>query len=162
MRSLKWRKLLMIRRYESQDIEEILTLFYETVHTVNAKDYTVEQLQVWAPLEVDKERFETSLSKHYTLVSVHEHQIVGFADLREDGYLDRLYVHHLYQGQGIATQLLQALESYANEMGLKQLVTHASITARPFFEKRGFEVKKEQQVLRGDQVLTNYQMEKSL
>ena len=38
------------------------------------------------------------------------------------------------------------------------VVTHASITARPFFEKRGYQVVKEQQVERQGILLTNFVM----
>lgn len=41
-----------------------------------------------------------------------------------------------------------------------KIVTHASITARPFFEKRGYAVIKEQQVERQGIFLTNYVMVK--
>lgn len=37
-----------LRRYQQPDCKEITELFYHTVHTVNAKDYTKEQLDVWA------------------------------------------------------------------------------------------------------------------
>ena len=37
-----------IRRYQQSDREILAELFYHTVHTVNAKDYTKEQLAVWA------------------------------------------------------------------------------------------------------------------
>lgn len=36
-----------IRAYKSNDCGEIAKLFYETVHVVNAKDYTKEQRDVW-------------------------------------------------------------------------------------------------------------------
>ena len=42
------------------------------------------------------------------------------------------------------------------------VTTHASITARPFFEKRGYHVVKEQQVERRGVVLINYVMIKRL
>ena len=35
-----------IREYQSTDCKEIAELFYHTVHTVNAKDYTKDQLDV--------------------------------------------------------------------------------------------------------------------
>lgn len=38
------------------------------------------------------------------------------------------------------------------------ITTHASITANPFFEKRGYQVAKEQQVERQGIFLTNYVM----
>ena len=40
-------------------------------------------------------------------------------------------------------------------------ITHASITARPFFERRGWHVVKEQQVERRGVLLTNFVMERS-
>ena len=84
-------------------------------------------------------------------------QIVGFGDLDvERGYLDRLYVHRDHQGEGIATALCGALERAASG----PITTHASITARPFFEGRGYRVLREQQVERRGVWLTNYVMGK--
>ena len=39
---------MILRSYISADLDELLTLFYETVHTVNARDYTPQQLDAWA------------------------------------------------------------------------------------------------------------------
>ena len=41
---------MTIREYHSSDLREIVELFYDTVHTVNAKDYTPEQLNAWAEI----------------------------------------------------------------------------------------------------------------
>lgn len=35
---------MIIRPYQPEDCEALARLFYETVHTVNAKDYTEQQL----------------------------------------------------------------------------------------------------------------------
>lgn len=81
----------------------------------------------------------------------------GFADMDADGYLDRLYVHKDYQGRGVAAALCDALEQAVQ---CEAYTTHASITARPFFEKRGYRVVRAQQVERQGLYLTNYVMEK--
>lgn len=47
---------MIIRDYQPSDCKEITELFYNTVHTVNAKDYTKEQLDVWATGQVDLEK----------------------------------------------------------------------------------------------------------
>ena len=47
---------MMIRKYQEKDCKELAKLFYDTVHFVNCKDYTKEQLDVWATGEVDMER----------------------------------------------------------------------------------------------------------
>ena len=87
--------------------------------------------------------------------------IVGFCDIDGD-YLDRLYVHRYWQGRGVATAIVAALEQHARQTGQAHMVTHASVTARPFFERRGYAVVKEQQVERKGVLLTNFVMEKTL
>ncbi len=145
---------MFIREYQSSDCKELAELFYNTVHTINAKDYTKEQLDVWATEQVDLKKWDRSLQEHFSIVAVDDGIIVGFGDIDKTGYLDRLYVHSCYQGKGIATAICNRLESAVQE----NIVTHASITARPFFEKRGYKVVKEQQVKRQGISLTNFVM----
>lgn len=147
---------MFIRAYQSSDCAEMAELFYSTVHTVNAKDYTAEQLNVWATGQVDMEKWNQSFHENYTIVAVEGRMIVGFGDIDRTGYLDRLYIHKDYQGKGIATAICNELESKVQQT----IVTHASVTARPFFEKRGYKVLREQQIERQDIFLTNYIMEK--
>ena len=146
---------MFIRQYKESDCKALTELFYGTVHTVNAKDYTQEQLEAWADGNVDMEKWNRTLLEHYSLVAVENETIVGFGDIDSTGYLDRLYVHKDYQGQGIGTMLCNALEQTTSG----KIVTHASITAKPFFEKRGYKTVKEQQVVRKGVTLTNYVME---
>lgn len=149
-------RIVLIRKYQSSDCKELANLFYNTVHSINAKDYTSEQLDVWATGNVDLDVWNNSFLQHYTLVAVEGDLLVGFGDIDKTGYLDRLYVHKDFQGRGIATSLCNALErSIAGTIAV-----HASITSKSFFENRGYIVKKEQQVERQGILLTNYVMEK--
>ena len=84
-------------------------------------------------------------------------EILGFATLDGD-YFDHLFVRWDRQGQGIAKALAQVLEDRVWAKGCEQIRVHASITARPFFEKRGYRLVKEQQVERNGQKLTNFVM----
>lgn len=145
---------MLIREYQTSDCKEITELFYNTVHTVNANDYTKEQLSVWATGQVDLEKWNESLQEHFSVVVVDDEIIVGFGDIDNTGYLDRLFVHTDYQGKGIATTICNQLEQAVKE----DITTHASITAKPFFEKRGYKIVKEQQVERQGIFLTNYVM----
>ena len=145
-----------IRQYKPSDCKEMADLFYNTVHTINAKDYTKEQIDVWATGQVDLEKWNQSFQEHFTVVAVDYETIVGFGDIDKTGYLDRLYIHADYQGKGIATMICDQLEQEVQG----SIITHASITARPFFEKRGFKVIKEQSVERQGIFLTNFVMEK--
>lgn len=145
-----------IRTYQQSDCKEMTELFYNTVHTINAGDYSKEQLYVWAPRQADLEKWHQSFQRNYSIVAKEDGIIVGFGDIDKTGYLDRLYVHKDYQRKGIATAICNRLELKAKG----KIITHASITAKPFFEKRGYQVIKEQQVQRQGIFLINYIMEK--
>lgn len=151
--------MLRIRKYNSADCRALADLFYDTVHTVNAKDYSSEQLNAWAAGKIDLEEWNNSLSEHYTVVAIENNVIVGFGDIDKTGYLDRLYVHKDYQRQGIAAAICNELE---RAVKADKIYTHASITAKPFFERMGYRTIKEQQVTRKGITLTNYVMEKQL
>jgi putative acetyltransferase len=87
--------------------------------------------------------------------------IVGFGDMDSNGYLDRLYVHKNYQGKGIASAIVNELEQQAARQGVSFFTTHASLTAKSFFEKRGYRAIRTNQVDRNGIQLTNFIMEKS-
>lgn len=151
---------MKIRRYEPDDLSQITALFYDTVHAVNAADYSPEQLDAWADGAPDRDRWNRSLLAHHSLVAVEgEGLIVGFGDIDGTGYLDRLYVHRDRQGQGIATALLGRLE---RAVDAPVITTHASITARPFFEARSYRARCARQVERDGVTLVNFAMEKKL
>lgn len=150
--------MIAVREYKESDCNEIVELFFNTVHKVNIKDYTEAAVDAWAPNNIDIKKWQSSFFEHYTLVAEINDVIVGFGDIDQTGYLDRLYVHHEYQNMGIATLLCDNLESYV----ATDITTHASITAKPFFEKRGYIVLKEQVVERKGILLKNFVMVKRL
>ena len=78
---------MIIRSYVSADCEEIAELFYQTVHAVNAKDYTDEQLNAWASGRVNLAEWDKSFLEHITVVAVENDVIVGFGDIDKSGIL---------------------------------------------------------------------------
>lgn len=153
---------ITLRPYQPGDGPLLAALFYETVHTVNARDYTPAQLQAWAPSPEapDPEAWDRSFQGRRALVAEAGGQIAGFGDLDpKTGYLDRLYVHKDRQGQGVASALCAALEAAART---DRVHTYASLTARPFFLRRGYRLLRENQVERRGVLLTNFLMEKNL
>ena len=162
---------MILRSYERRDCPALARLFFDTVHTVNRRDYTQAQVDAWATGEVDLAAWDAwatgevdlaawdaSLAAHRALVAEEDGVILGFADMADDGYLDRLYVHKDHQNKGIATALCDALEGAS---GAARFTTHASLTARPFFEGRGYRVVRTQQVERRGVRLPNFVMEKA-
>ena len=86
---------MQIRKYRPSDCRELAELFYDTVHTVNAGDYTKEQLDAWATGHVDLEAWDRSFREHHTLVALEDGAVIGFGDIDGSGYLDRLYARAL-------------------------------------------------------------------
>lgn len=74
---------IRLREYQSSDCEECVRLFYQTVHSVNALDYTEEQLNVWAPEIIDTENWDKSFVEHYAVVASMNGEIVGFGDMEK-------------------------------------------------------------------------------
>lgn len=148
---------MIIRKYNSSDCESLTMLFYNTVHYVNSKDYTKEQLDAWASGNADLSEWNQTFLKTYTVVAVESNVLIGFGNVDNTGYLDMLYVHKDYQRKGIATAICKELEKY---FYAGKITSHVSITAKPFFENRGYKVVREQQVERKGVRLTNYIMEK--
>ena len=151
-----------IRSYHSDDCQAILSLFYETIHKINRRDYTWEQIEAWAnDNSMNPIAWDLSLTHHKTLVAEMDNTIGGFGDLNGN-FLDRLYVHAEYQRRGIATAIMDRLERYTAEQNYATIVTHASITAYPFFRDRNYQLVKEQQVERYGVFLKNMIMQKEL
>lgn len=152
--------MIELRRYRPEDLPEIANLFGETVLTVNRRDYSEEQVKAWSDRKeslLERNDFFTSL---YTILAVKDNRIIGYGNIDDTGYLDHLFVHKDFQGMGVATVICDELERHCLKQGLSPITVHASITAKPFFEKRGYEVVKEQQVELNGVMLTNYAMKK--
>lgn len=156
---------LLIRKFQEADLEEVVALFYGTVHTVNAADYSGEQLAAWAPKDKQAQKaaeWQKSLQQNLSYVAEIDGEISGFCDMTPAGYLNRLYVHTDYQRQGIASRLVSQLEQEAGKLQLSCIFTDASLTAKPFFEKQGFWIVRKQSVERRGIAIPNYHMRKKL
>ena len=92
----------------------------------------------------------------------HKGGIIGFSAVSRDGYLHSLFVHKDWQSKGIGTLLLSEAEKTATAYGARQMTSDVSITARAFFEKRGYAMTKAQKAKANRLHLTNYRMEKRI
>ena len=131
---------------------------------MNVGDYSVAQVEAWAgpapATEMWERRITEDNSTRRMFVATIDDVVVGFAEMEDNGHLDTLYVHHEYQGCGIASRLLDRIEAEARRLGLRRLYTEASITAEPFFRARGFSMVRPQIVEVRGYSFRNFVMDK--
>jgi putative acetyltransferase len=151
-----------IRLAVASDIPNIQALFRDTVLRVNARDYSPEQVAVWA-LQADLDfLWMEKLEETHLLVAYSGEHLAGFGSLTSDCNIEMLYTSAHFQGQGVASRILAELETEARRRGFDWLVTDASLTARRVFERNGFELIREQTVELRGAPFTNYKMMKVL
>lgn len=158
------RSRIEIRRYQDADAEAISRLYYNTIHTINAMDYSKEQRDAWAPSSSvqDYTGWQEKLKKTKPFVALIGETIVGFAEFEPNGHIDCFYVHHEYQGHGVGTALMNEIDKEAKENSLARIYAEVSITAKPFFETKGFKVVKQQTVTLRGADLVNFVMERTI
>lgn len=150
-----------VRDYHPDDAGATIDIFLRAIREVTAKDYNPAQIDAWAKVDNPKVWAEWRASRP-TWLAICEAQPVGFADLKADGCLDMMFVHPDHQGKGVASLLLKTVEAAAHHQEHRRIFTEASLTARPFFERKGFIVLATQTVEKRGQTLPNFRMEKTL
>ena len=154
---------LTIRMARRHDAAELRDLFQDTVLTVNSQDYTQEEIEDWASCGNDLSHIDDMINSHHFIVALNRKSIlVGFSSITPGGYLHNMFVHRKYQRMGVATALLNEIERYARDTDIKTITTEVSLTARAFFENKGFAVEKRQKRKANRLFLTNFVMTKKI
>jgi putative acetyltransferase len=154
--------LVTIRLFQQSDAQEIANLFHQTVRQINIADYSIKQVKAWAPDDIYFRDWAKVCSNRFTYIAETEGMIVGFGELEPNGHIDCFYSHKDYQKKGIGKQIYTAIETKARELKINRLYVEASITAKPFFSRLGFQTIQQQQVKCRGETFINYLMEKIL
>jgi putative acetyltransferase len=131
-----------LRRYGApDDADTTFAVFQAAVRQTAATVYDPQQIEAWAgPPHPDLTGWDARRRQAATLVAEADGRVVGFADLRDDGLVDMLFVHPGAGGRGVARRLVEAIQADARARGLTVLRTFASRSAKPAFERLGFTV----------------------
>lgn len=147
---------IKIRPYRPSDCKTLIQLFVDTVRYVNTADYDTAQIEAWTA-GADEEKWNADFIASKTLVAEVNGVIAGFGNMYESGYFDRLYVSKDFLRCGVASSIADFLENSVSG----DITVHASVTAKPFFARRGYAVVKRQTVVRRGVPLTNFVMVKT-
>jgi putative acetyltransferase len=76
---------MKIRRFVESDTPSLINLFRTTVHTVCAKDYSQEQLEVWAPENIDATKWTNRFKNSFTVIAGYERKLCVKLNLNRQG-----------------------------------------------------------------------------
>ena len=151
-----------IRRFRPGDEAALFNVYFTAIHEVASRNYSPEQVEAWAPADLDTDLWANRVRGIRPYVVELGGEIVGYADLQPDGYVDHFFVSGAHPRQGIGTRLMARIHEEARSLGLTELTSDVSTTAEPFFALHGFKVVERRfPVLRGV-TLQNALMRKEL
>lgn len=153
---------LQVRAFRDADAPALHEVFYSAIHGTASADYTPEQVEAWAPAEVDQVSWAERVRRIAPFVAEEDGRIVGYADVQADGYIDHFFVAAAAGRRGVGSALMRQIHATAAEREIVALYSNVSITARPFFEHWGFVVEAEQRPVAHGVPMTNYRMRKIL
>jgi putative acetyltransferase len=152
---------MTIRHFENGDEDALWQVFFSAIHETASADYTPIQINAWAPEDVDKARWANRMRSLSPFVAERNGKIVGYADVQSNGYIDHFFVSPAVTRQGVGSLLMRKIHDTAIAQRTESLFADVSVTARPFFEKWGFEVEVSQQVTIRGVTLNTFRMRKS-
>ena len=113
-------------------------MYFTAIHLVARHDYTAEQLEAWAPQNLDMAKWNKKMRDINPFVAVLNGELVGYADIQLNGYIDHFFVSGNHPRRGIGTLLMTRIFEEARSHGMQILTSDVSRTAQPFFAKFGF------------------------
>lgn len=151
-----------IRRFKNGDEAALFQVFFTAIHRVASHDYSAEQIQAWAPADLDFDAWASRVRRNQPFVVELGDEIAGFADLQPQGYIDQFFVSGTRPRQGVGNALMRRLHLEAHAVGLSELSADVSRTAEPFFARHQFQVVERRYPVRGGVMIPNAFMKKRL
>lgn len=151
-----------IRSYRATDAAATARLHYDAVHGGTDAHYDADQRRAWAPAVPETDAWADRLAAQTVFVAERGDRLVGFMTLAADGCIDLAFVAPDCMGRGIAGALYDRIVEAAISQGLTHLTADASHLLRPFLERRGWTVVRQQTVERDGVALTNFAMATTL
>ena len=126
---------IVIRRATAADAEAVHEIVLLALRETNARDYpssVIDRLILTLP-----DKVVSNLETWCAFVAIVNGRVVGTGSLNGQT-VSSVYVHPEYQGRRIASKLMDAVENVASSQSLRTLSVQSSVTATPFYAKRGF------------------------
>lgn len=151
--------MITIKPYYSGVEKDLFEVFTSAISEVCSRDYSANQIRAWLPSDYQADKWKERMEGINPYIALYDGNVAGYADIQNDGYIDHFFVGAIFQSKGVGNALLETL---LNNSVSNRVYSHVSITAKPFFEKNGFIVVKDNIVNMQGVELQNHVMERTL
>lgn len=156
------RQPLAIRRFAPGDEPALHRVFLSAIHGTASRDYTPEQIQAWAPADLDPQFWAERMRGIQPFVAEAAGSVAGYADVQADGYIDHFFVAAEAGGRGVGRLLMERIHEEGRVLQLAELTSDVSLTAEPFFAHFGFAVVERRMPVMRSVAMPNARMRKKL
>jgi len=144
-----------IRRFRPGEEAALFEVYYSAIHQVASRDYSLEQVEAWAPRDLDPALWEHRIRGINPFVVELDGGVAAYADLQANGYIDHFFVSGAHPDRGLGTFLMMHILKEASLLGLSELTSDVSRTAQGFYERFGFRVVEQRAPVRRGIVIPN-------
>lgn len=130
---------VLLRRHTTWPRGELLALQLAALRHAGPSHYRPRQLEAWSALAAQGSEAEDPETDRALYVAQAGALLAGFGQLQlSTSFVAALYVHPHFEGQGIGTALLAALERELVGLEHEGVQLHASLNAVAFYARRGY------------------------
>ena len=132
-----------VRKFQTEDADEVSALIIKTLRTSNIKDYSAEYIENDVKRFTPEDVIQRAGWTHF-YVACDNDIIVGCGAIgaywgkEDESSLFNIFVLPEYQGKGIGRKIIEALEQDEFFLRAKRIEIPASITACEFYKKLGY------------------------
>jgi putative acetyltransferase len=156
------KETVTIRRFAPGDELALFDIYFSAIHLVASRNYTSEQVEAWAPRDLDMEIWKKKIREIAPFVAEVDGEPVGYADVQGSGYIDHFFVSGHHARRGIGTILMARIFEEAKRLGVLELTANVSRAAQPFFARFGFGIVEQRQPEVRGVVIPNALMRRAL
>lgn len=153
---------MKIRRFKIGEEAALFSVHISAIHEIASKDCSREQIEALALVDRDMDTWVDLIQRIRPFVVELDNEVVCYADLQSDGFIEHFFVSGYQPRRGIGTQLMLHIHQEASARKLRQLTSNVSKAAEPFFILHGFHVVERQHPACRDFSQKNALMRKSL
>ncbi|MCB9091396.1 MAG: GNAT family N-acetyltransferase [Halobacteriovoraceae bacterium] len=154
---------VIIRKSKLEDLNEVMDAHRRSILELCSKDYDENQIKCWSSINYSSDIWECSVNKEFHLVLEKNNKIEGFCHAcvhgNSVGEIKGLYFTKEIAGQGYGRKVIEKSLDYLKKYNCNKCIISGTKTAKPFYEKMGFNCIEDQTLnIRGAD-LTCYKME---